>query len=88
MIFNKVLCVETFSILIDRGSPSSYDSELALTQLKRFLHHQNAYVTQFNIMTLLHRCGKNHIDVFSVCSSDVLFSALMVTSKQTASPQG
>eukprot|EP01036_Dinobryon_divergens_P029292 gene29292-38364_t len=39
-------------------------------------------------MTLLHRCGKHHIDVFSVCSSDVLFSALMVTSKQAASPQG
>lgn len=59
-----------------------------MTQLKRFLDRQNAYITQFNIMTLLHRCGKHHIDVFSVCSSDVLFSALMVTSKQAASPQG
>ena len=78
--------LKPISFFIDKSS--SYDSELALTQLKRFLDRQNAYVTQFNIMTLLHRCGKHHIDVFSVCSSDVLFSALMVTSKQAASPQG
>ena len=39
-------------------------------------------------MTLLHRCGKHHIDVFSVCDSDVIFSALAATPRQSASPQG
>lgn len=59
-----------------------------LNNLREFLVENEENINQVNIITLMHRCGKQKINIFELCNIETLIKGLDVKQSGVASAQG